>query len=154
MTHLEVNKDKDQNNEMQTSSIVKLNKTVAVLSLWTHPEDAVTFPLGLIRVDCHSAEPRHLGDRLAQQICPQFAVHKHDHWRLVQFIVLEKPKSYERSFDMEHWYNVSTYRYWSKIVCFAAKYILMLNHLNISWLIRGFLAFGRALRCNYTNRWQ
>lgn len=33
MTHLEVNKDKDQNNEMQTLSIIKLNKTVAGLFL-------------------------------------------------------------------------------------------------------------------------
>lgn len=77
-----------------------MNETV--LSLWTHSEDAVAFPLGLIGVDCHSAEARHLGDRLTQQICPQFTVDKHNHWRLVQFIVLEKTESYECFFDIGH----------------------------------------------------
>lgn len=57
-----------------------------------HPEDAVAFPLALVRVDCHSFEVCHLGDRLAQQIGAQFTVNKHDHRRLVQLTVLKNHK--------------------------------------------------------------
>lgn len=59
---------------------------------WTHPEDAVAFPLALVGVDCHSIETRHLGNRLAQQIGPQFTVYKNHHWRLVQLTVLKSHK--------------------------------------------------------------
>lgn len=55
-----------------------------------HPEDAVAFPLALVRVDCHSVEACHLGNCLAQQISPEFTVYKHHHWRLVQLAVLKK----------------------------------------------------------------
>lgn len=60
--------------------------------LCPHPEDAVAFPLALVRVDCHSFEVCHLGDRLAQQIGAQFTVNKHDHRRLVQLTVLKNHK--------------------------------------------------------------
>ncbi len=56
---------------------------------WPHPKDAVAFPLALVRVDCHRVEACHLGDRLAQQISPQFTVYKHHHRRLVQLTVLK-----------------------------------------------------------------
>lgn len=55
---------------------------------WTHPYDAVTFPLGLVGVDCHCVEFSHLGNSLTQQISPQFAVYKHHHRRVVQLTVL------------------------------------------------------------------
>lgn len=57
-----------------------------------HPEDAVPFPLALVRVDGYSVETHHFGDRLAQQVCPKFTVHKHHHRRLVQLAVLKGDK--------------------------------------------------------------
>ena len=69
------------------AAIYPLNTTCSGCH-WTHPEDAVAFPLALVGVDCHSIEARHLGNRLAQQIGPQFTVYKHHHWRLVQLTVL------------------------------------------------------------------
>lgn len=81
---------------------------------WPHPEDAVAFPLALVRVDCHSIEACHLGDRFAQQISPQFTVYKHHHWRLVQLTVLKSQNEKISSILCFTYDNIFTYRYFSK----------------------------------------
>lgn len=102
-----------------------------------HPEDAIAFPLALVRVDCHGTEACHLGDRLTQQISPQFTVDKHHHWRLVQLTVL---KCHKESGEILYihiffaFYNISPYRYFNNYIHSELLCILTIWVLNFDLL--------------------